>query len=236
MARIIAIVSAKGGVGKSSLCVGLGMKLAARGRRVLLADTDIALKSLDILLGLSENAVNSWQDVLEGGCSFDRAVLDSGRGVSLLPAPYDCTYSPDAEKFSTVLRESTSQYDYVLIDAPAGLTGGFELAAAAADEAIIVATPDNVSINAAAVAAHRARLLGVSQCALVVNRLNKRIAAHSLDDIIDSVCVRLLGVVPEDRAILKSADGIQANAASKANAAFGRIARGLENETVPLII
>lgn len=232
MAHISAVVSAKGGVGKSSLCAGLSRALAIRGRRVLLIDTDIGLRSADILLGVSQSAVYGWDDVLNG-CPPEKACIKAANGVTLLCAPF-VPAQYDSQSFRTMVLGLQADYDYIMLDSPAGFSGGFELCAACAQAGIVVATPDEVSLRAASIAADKMRQYGVTGLRLVVNRFVKRRGANTLDHYVDGTSVRLLGAVPEDKAVLRGSNGAPVAVTTPAFAAYGRIAGRLEGENIPL--
>lgn len=169
MARKIVIASGKGGAGKSSLAAGLGGALAGMGKHILLIDCDIGLRSLDLILGCAENTVYDWADVLLGRCAPEKAPLSVG-GLHLLAAPLRDTpaFTPGA------MHSLTAQYDAffddILIDAPAGIERGFRLAASAAQEAVVVSTPDAVCVRSAAAAVDALYAMDIAPIHLIINR------------------------------------------------------------------
>lgn len=233
MARIIAVVSAKGGVGKSSICAGLGRALGGRGYSVLLVDADIALRSLDILLNAGEEAVFDWGDILRNNCDVWKAVLSLDGNLSLLRAPANGD-GIETEGFVRMIRSVSDSFDFVLLDSPAGLEKGFTLCVSAAHEVIVVSTPDDVSIRAASVAADRARASGVALLRLIINRYVKNQSTRRIDEVIDGTCVRLVGIVPNDKELLLSSNGCRIGYHSPASRAFRRIAGRMLGENIPL--
>lgn len=238
MTKKIVIASGKGGVGKSSLTVGLCRALHARGRRVLAVDCDLGLRSLDLLFQAGDALVFDWGDVLRGGCDPQRALVDV-HGISLLAAPLheSADFTPDGMR--EMIAEYDEDFDYILIDAPAGVVGEFSLAAAMADSALVVATADSVCLRSAGRAADSLREAGVGELRLVLNRFHRAAVEHSflvnVDDAIDRVGVQLVGVVPEDPEVtFRLPKGETLPRKSPAQAAWERIAARLEGENVPL--
>lgn len=232
--KIITVASAKGGVGKSTFCYGVGKLLASQGKNILLVDMDIGVRSLDILLGVSEKTVYNWGDVINGNCDYRKAVIQGDRGLYLLPAPidFDDNYTP--ESFENMLKTFAKDFDYIFLDAPAGLESGFNLASKTADSCIIISTPDAISIRAASYAARNVRKAGISNVRLVVNKFNKKIhKAINVDEIIDTVGARFLGVIPESQGIYNSVEGRKIPYESKGNQALLRISRRITGENVP---
>lgn len=234
------ITSGKGGVGKSTVSVGLGRALAARGRRVLLIDCDAGLRSLDRMTGCEENLVFDLSDVVFGRCAPAESIYPCGgsEGLFLLPAPSsgENTVRPGVMKKLVPLL--TRYYDHVLLDSPAGVGTGFRSAAIAADRALIVCSPDPVCVRGARSVSG---LLGhIGDKRLVINRFNKEFfhttgAYSDLDGVIDAAGVRLFGLVPEDFATAAAfLRGRKAKAEAKGMKALSRIAARLEGEDVPV--
>ena len=238
MAQKIVIASGKGGVGKSSLTVGLCRALRDRGRRVLAVDCDLGLRSLDLLFRAGDALVFDWGDVVRSACEPDRALIDAG-GVRLLAAPMHESDDFTPQRMRDMIALYDAAFDYILIDAPAGVVGEFALAAAMADRALVVATADGVCLRSAGHAADTLREQGVADRRLVLNRFHRAAVEHSflfnVDDAIDRVGVQLIGVVPEDPEVmfrLPKGEGLPKK--SPAKLAWERIAARLDGENVPL--
>ena len=243
--QCIAVVSGKGGTGKTSFTAGISTALALSGKRVLCLDCDIGLRNLDLALGLSDRALMDFSDVAQGRCSLESAVVEHPKipGLFLLTAPVRSRGRPVSEaEMSALLDEVRSQYDACLLDAPAGLGGGFILAATAADRAIVVTTTDASSLRDAQHTVMELNRFGAGKLHLVVNRVRKKMlrSMHAtIDDAIDKAGLPLIGVVPEDDALLLSLNrGIPlllADRQSAAACAYRNIATRLQGGRVPLL-
>lgn len=241
MAKRFVIASGKGGAGKSSVTAGLACSLQDRGHSVLVVDCDIGLCSLDIMLGARADMLFNWGDVICGRCSSDSALTDTLYGPALLCAPkaFEREYTPEA--MCSLFQEFEERFDYILFDSPAGLGLGFKLAAAAAQAAIVVSTPDEVCVRSAAIAAERLADLGIEQSRLIINRFERKATVKgkllNIDDVIDSTRLRLIGVIPQDRNVMFNMScGKRLPEKSVAAQALDRIVRRLEGERVPLVI
>lgn len=241
MGAVTVITSGKGGVGKSTVCAGLGRALAQRGRRVLLIDGDAGLRCLDRMLSLDTKVMFDISDVVSGSCEPIRAIYESGvPGLFLLPAPYweEKTVSPSLMR--QLVPILSRYYDHVLIDCPAGIGLGFESATAAAQRALVVATPDPVCLRGS----DKVRLLllkkNIQSQRLVVNRFHygnfiKSGLYQDMDSVIDSAGIRLIGIVPEDPALAATLNGGKEFSRQLAGeSALHRLAARLEGEYVPL--
>ena len=242
MGSAIVITSGKGGTGKTTLTGGIGAALSRLGKRVLCLDADVGLRNLDIALGMADAALMDFSDVMAGRCPLKRAAAPHPglEGLFLLTAPL--TLPPDfsgEEGFRALLDEARQAFDWVLIDAPAGLGPGFRLAASGADRAIVTATSDSASLRDAQRTV--SELGRVTPIHLVVNRVRGRLLRRlgtNLDDAMDAVGLPLLGLVPEDLQVVLAADSGQAlcQVTEKGAAkAYSNIARRLEGEDVPLM-
>lgn len=235
------ITSGKGGVGKSTVSLGLGRALAKRGRRVLLVDCDAGLRSLDRMTGTEENLVFDISDVVYGRCAPAEAIYPCGEeGLFLLPAPSQSENRIRPGVMRKLVPLLQRYYDHVLLDSPAGVGGGFRSAACAADRALIVCSPDPVCVRGVAVARELLEKLGLSQIRLVINRFNGELFSETgaygdLDGVIDAGGVRLMGVVPEDFSLAAAfLRGKEAKEDSKGMMALCRIAGRLEGESIPI--
>ena len=208
MGESIVVVSGKGGTGKTSFTAGVGSALSLMGKRVLCLDGDIGLWNLDLALGLTDRALMDFTDVALGRCTLEEAAVPHPRlpNLYLLTAPMGLGgTSLTGGDMYRLLRTAKSQFDYCLIDAPAGLGTGFQLSACAADRAVVVTTTESTSLRDAQ---HTVMLLdsrfGPGELHLVVNRVRKKLlrSLHAtIDDAIDTAGLPLVGVVPEDDAL-----------------------------------
>lgn len=238
MARKIILASGKGGVGKSSLTAGIAIELCNMGQNVLVIDFDIGMGCLDLILASDDTGIFNWGDVVKGSCEPMQAIR-STVGPSLLTAPtrFDCDYTGDSVR--DMIAEYDDLFDYILMDAPAGVSGGFLLASACADEGIIVSTADEVCVRVGAFAGEKLSELGVTDIRLIINRFNKKLTSQghylNIDEVIDATVLQLIGVVPEDKKISYcSVVGMTTLDSSKAKEAFKRIAMRLEGFNVNL--
>ena len=238
MAQKIMIASGKGGVGKSSLTAGLGRALTELGKKVLVLDMDIGLRSLDLIFGVQQDMLFDWGDIVDNGCDIDRATVRTD-GPSLITAPMHIDTSFTDEKLKKLSALLSESYDYIIFDAPAGLSVGFSLACAAADRAIVVSTMDEVCVRSVNLTASMIRRSGIEDVRLVINRFDEKAVIKgkllNIDDVIDATCVRLIGVVPEDNTVSHCAvRGENLPYKCEARQAFLRIAKRVDGENVPL--
>ncbi len=208
MAEKIVVASGKGGVGKTSLTVGIGKALHKMGKKVLIIDCDI-LRSVDLLTGVTEKLLYDWGDVIFERCSAEDAVYSSD-DVDVITCPPD--YAGVTEgKMKKLIGNYDGDYDYILIDAPAGIDRGLTVSCAAADRGIVVSTPDLVCVRSACMAGTQMNKLGIDDVRLIINRVMKKDVKKgrllNVDSVIDSTQVQLIGVVPEDAKIRLSAMG-----------------------------
>ena len=242
MGKAIIIASGKGGTGKTTATAALSSALAARGSSVLCIDADAGLKNLDLCLGLSDKAFFDFGDVINSRCSLRQAVVshpDLPR-LFFLTAPVEPISEAESGGFSELIRFVKGVFDYCLIDSPAGLGVGFSAAASAADCALIVSACDPSSCRDSGRVVMELASIGVSDIRLIVNRVRRSIlfkTKTTIDDAVDSIGARLIGLVPEDRQVILSGASQRPLAlcrTSAAYAAFRRIARRLDGENVPL--
>ena len=242
--RIIVITSGKGGVGKTTAVANLGFALAIMGKKVAVVDADVGLRNLDIILGLENRIVFHLVDVLKGRCKLKSALIRHKKAEKLFLLPASQTDDKDdisLEAMKKLIAEMDKEFDYVLIDSPAGIEHGFRSASVAAKQAIVVCTPDVSSVRDAD------RVIGLLQSqevetSLLINRINPELVQKgemlSKDDILDILGIELLGIVPNDKKILTASNaGIPAvtDEDSEAGAAFARIACRLDGETVEIV-
>ena len=236
MAQKIVIASGKGGVGKTSLCVGIGKALSAIGKRVLLIDCD-CLRSLDVLTGVTEKMVYNFGDVVFGRCSAEEAVYENeGLSVVTCPDEYD-NISDYSMKW--LVGKYENNFDYILLDAPAGIDRGLHLALSVADRAIVISTPDLVCVRSACIAGKEIEKAGIKNIRLVINRVSKKDIIRgrllNFDSVIDATQIQLIGLVPEDPKIRLGAMGKNVYKKGQVSyKALSNIARRIAGQTAVL--
>lgn len=245
MGLSIVITSGKGGVGKTTTTANLGMGLAAEGMRVALVDADIGLRNLDVVIGLENRVVYDIVDVVEGRCKLKNALIRDKRqeGLYLLPAAQtrDKT-AVRSEQMKQLIADLKEEFDFVLIDCPAGIEHGFKNAIVAADRALVITVPEVSAVRDAD------RIIGlllaneVNSIRLIINRVRKDMIDRGdmldVDDMLDMLSVELLGIVPEDENIIRSSNiGEPAvlDAQSIAGQAFRNIVGRILGRDVPLL-
>jgi septum site-determining protein MinD len=243
MGTVIVVTSGKGGTGKTSLTGGLSVGLAELGHCVLCIDADIGLRNLDISLGMTDTVLMDFTDVMEGRCSLSRAVSPHPGipNLSLLTAPLSFSREPvQKEDFKDLLSEARQSYDYILIDCPAGLGIGFQLATCDADEVIVVSMNDFSALRDAQRVVSQLPA-SISTIRLVVNRVQPKLLRRlgaTIDDVMDTVGLPLLGIVPEDSQVILAANSgralLQTNSKGAAKA-YRNIAKRITGKQVPLI-
>ena len=244
MGELIAVLSGKGGTGKTSVCAAVTTALARMGYKVLAIDFDMGLQNLDISLGLSDSGAISFLDVCEGGYQLSQAAVHHQfASLSFLTAPLNRTAEQvDPEKFRDLIRTAKREFDYIFLDAPAGIDAGFELAAKFADRCLIVTGADPAAMRDAARAAQRLELMGKNDVKLIVNRVSRKLFATmsvTVDDVMDTAGLPLIGVVPEDQNVtLAAAFGTPLITHTNRGAAKAceAIAKRLEGRRIPLSI
>ncbi|KZE64458.1 septum site-determining protein MinD [Fictibacillus phosphorivorans] len=245
MGEAIVITSGKGGVGKTTTSANIGTALALSGKKVCLVDTDIGLRNLDVLMGLENRIIYDLVDVAEERCKLNQALIKDKRFecLYLLPAAQtkDKT-SITPEQVKKIVQELKQDYDYVIIDCPAGIEQGFKNAVAGADKSIVVTNPEISSVRDAD------RIIGlleqedVEAPKLIVNRLRNHLAKSGdmldVDEIVSVLSIELLGVVIDDENVIKAAnkgEPVAMQPDSKASIAYRNIARRILGESVPLL-
>ena len=242
-ATIITITSGKGGVGKTTATANLGAALASQGDRVVCIDADIGLRNLDVVMGLENRIVYDLVDVVEGRCRLRQAMIRDKRIDDLFLVPAAQTRdktSVSPQDMVRICNELREEFDWVVIDSPAGIERGFRNAIAPADIIIIITNPEISAVRDAD------RIIGLIEAEekepgrLVVNRVKpemvKRGDMLGTDDILDVLAIDLIGVVPEDESIIVSTNqGVPAvlDDNSRAGHAFQNIALRLKGEDVP---
>lgn len=245
MGKSIVITSGKGGVGKTTTTANIGTGLAQIGRKVCLVDADIGLRNLDVVMGLENRIVYDLIDVVEGHCRVRSALIKDKRFDNLFLLPAAQTREKDAvnpEQMEKLITELKQEFDYVLVDCPAGIEQGFKNAIAGADLAIIVTTPEVSAVRDAD------RIIGLLEAGelfepqLIVNRIRpdmiRRGDMMTTDDMIDILAIKLLGIVPDDESIIVSTNKGEPAVLDKKSVsgqAFRNIVRRLEGASVPFL-
>ena len=244
-ARVIVITSGKGGVGKTTTTANIGAALADKGHKVLLIDTDIGLRNLDVVMGLENRIVYDLIDVIEGRCRVSQALIKDKRcpNLVLLPAAQIRDKNDvNTDQMKELIHSLKESFDYILIDCPAGIEQGFKNAIVAADEAIVVTTPEVSATRDADRIIGLLEAAGIKSPRLVVNRLRIDMVKDknmlSVEDILDILAVKLLGVVPDDENVVISTnkgEPLVYKGDSLAAKAFKNIASRIEGVEVPLL-
>ncbi len=244
-ARVIVITSGKGGVGKTTTTANIGAALADKGHKVLLIDTDIGLRNLDVVMGLENRIVYDLIDVIEGRCRVSQALIKDKRcpNLVLLPAAQIRDKNDvNTDQMKELIHSLKESFDYILIDCPAGIEQGFKNAIVAADEAIVVTTPEVSATRDADRIIGLLEAAGIKSPRIVVNRLRidmvKEKNMLSVEDILDILAVKLLGVVPDDENVVISTnkgEPLVYKGDSLAAKAFKNIASRIEGVEVPLL-
>ena len=211
MGEVIVITSGKGGVGKTTTVANIGTGLAMMGKKAVVVDTDIGLRNLDVVLGLENRIVYNLVDVISGSCRLKQALIHDRRHPELFLLPSAQTKDKSAvspEQMIKLTEELREEFDYVLLDCPAGIEQGFKNAIAAADEAIVVTTPEISATRDAD------RIIGLLEAndirnpKLIINRIKMDMVKAGnmlgVEDILDILAIPLLGVIPDDENIVIS--------------------------------
>ena len=243
--RTIVITSGKGGVGKTTTTANIGTGLAIRGHKVVVIDTDIGLRNLDVVMGLENRIVYDLVDIIEGRCKLHQGMIRDKNMESLFLIPAAQTRDKnciDRQQLKALCSDLEQSFDYVLVDCPAGIEQGFKNAIGAAQEAIIVTTPEVSAIRDADRVIGLLQAEGLDTPRLIINRVRpglvKRGDMMGKDDIVELLAIEVLGMVPaDDRLIMATNQGIPVinDKRSSSGAAFSRIAARIDGEDVPLM-
>ncbi|MEW9675895.1 septum site-determining protein MinD [Lentibacillus sp. L22] len=244
MGEAIVITSGKGGVGKTTSTANIGTALALMDKKVCLIDTDIGLRNLDVVMGLENRIIFDIVDVIEGRCKLRQALIKDKRFdyLTLLPASQTSDKAVGTtENMKEIIAELKQEYDYILIDCPAGIEQGFQNAVAGADKAIVVTTPEKASVRDAD------RIIGllekedIESPKLVINRIRNHMMKNGdmldVDEIIQILSIDLIGIVVDDDAVIKAShtgEPVAFHPGSKPSISYRNIARRILGETVPL--
>lgn len=245
MGKAIVITSGKGGVGKTTTTANIGTGLAMLGYKVVVIDTDIGLRNLDVVMGLENRIVYDIVDVVEKTCRLKQGLIRDKRyeGLFLLPAAQtkDKT-AVKPEQMLELVNSLKEEFDYIIIDSPAGIEQGFKNSIAGADEAYIVTTPEISAVRDADRVIGLLEAKGIANPKVIVNRIRldmvKRGNMMNVEDIIDILAVDLLGVIPDDEAIVISTnkgEPVVAEENPMSAKAFRNICRRIIGEEVELL-
>ncbi len=244
MSEVIVVTSGKGGVGKTTTAANVGTGLAALDKKVVMVDTDIGLRNLDVVLGLENRIVYNLVDVVEGNCRLKQALIRDKHNPNLCLLPSAQTRDKTAvspEQMKKLCEDLKEEFDYVILDCPAGIEQGFKNAIAGASRAIVVTTPEVSAIRDAD------RIIGLLEAAelhniyLIINRLRmdmiRRGDMMSVEDVVDILAVDLLGAIPDDEQVVISTNQGEplAGSESLAGKAYQNICRRIMGEEIPLL-
>ena len=244
MSEVIVITSGKGGVGKTTTSANVGTGLAVLGKKTVLIDTDIGLRNLDVVMGLENRIVYNLVDVVEGNCRMKQALIRDKRYPNLYLLPSAQTRDKTAvspEQMKKLVDDLRDEFDYILLECPAGIERGFQNAIAGAERALVVTTPEVSAIRDAD------RIIGLLEAAdmgmidLIVNRIRmdmvRRGDMMSMDDVMDILAVNVIGVVPDDESIVISTNQGEplVGMGSMAGQAYLNICRRLMGEQIPFL-
>jgi septum site-determining protein MinD len=215
MARVIVITSGKGGVGKTTTTSNIGASLASLGNRTLLIDADVGLRNLDLLLGLENRIIYTGLDVLNNNCRLGQAVIQDKRQSNLYFLPLSSNrveINITGDQVKSLISKIEQDYDYILVDSPAGIDSGFLIAVECATEAIVVVTPEVPSIRDADRVIGILMSKNITKINLIINRIRPNMVQKedmmSIEDVTNILGITLIGVIPDsDRIIISSNRG-----------------------------
>lgn len=244
MGEVIVVTSGKGGVGKTTTTANLGIGLAALGSKVVVIDTDLGLRNLDVVMGLENRIVYNLVDVIQGSCRMKQALIKDRRYPELYLLPSAQTKDKNSvspEQMKKLVDDLRDEFDYILLDCPAGIEQGFRNAIAGADRSVVVTTPEVSSIRDADRIIGLLQAAGIRKNELVINRLRidmvKRGDMMSVEDVTEILSADLLGVIPDDEQVVIATNQGEAvvGESSEAGEAYSRICRRLHGEDVPIV-
>ena len=244
--RVIVITSGKGGVGKTTTNANIGTALAKAGKKVVMIDTDLGLRNLDLLLGLENRIVYTIVDVVEERCKLKQALVKDKKNPNLCLLAAAQTRDKTAvteEQLKNICEELKKDFDFILVDCPAGIEQGFQNAVAGASEAIVVTTPEMSAVRDAD------RIIGLLEAKeeiksykLLINRVRPNLIKSndmmSVDDVVEILSAPLIGIIPEDTGIITSTnkgEPIVNDEKSLAGKAYKNVAKRIMGEDVPFL-
>ncbi|MDQ2807465.1 MAG: septum site-determining protein MinD [Chloroflexota bacterium] len=245
MGRVITLTSGKGGVGKTTTTANLGTALALLGQKVVVIDADIGLRNLDVVMGLEKRIVYDIVDVVEGRCRIRQALIKDKRFPDLYLLPAAQTRDKSAvnpAQMRLLCDHLKTEFNFVLVDCPAGIEQGFKNAIAGADSVIIVTTPEVSAVRDADRVIGLVEANGLPSPRLILNRIRPELVRRgemmTQHDVIEILAVELLGVVPDDESVVISTNRGEAavmDRVSRAGQAYTNIARRMLGEDVPYL-
>ena len=244
--RVIVITSGKGGVGKTTTNANIGTALARAGKKVVMIDTDLGLRNLDLLLGLENRIVYTIVDVVEERCKLKQALVKDKKNPNLCllaAAQTRDTTAVTEEQLKDICEELKKDFDFILVDCPAGIEQGFQNAVAGASEAIVVTTPEMSAVRDAD------RIIGlleskeeIKSYKLLINRVRPNLIKSndmmSVEDVVEILSAQLIGIIPEDTGIITSTnkgEPIVNDEKSLAGRAYNNVAKRIIGEDVPFL-
>lgn len=244
MSQVIVVASGKGGTGKTTVSTSLALALTRKNYKVLVIDCDSGMRGTDMMLGITSRLVHDISDVVSGTCSLQDALYEcnGAKGLYTIAAPVLAEDEISPRVMKQFIDENKHEYDYVIVDAPAGVGSGFESAAIAADRALVVVNTEPISVRGGVNIRNRLSEMGITNVRLVINRFDsERFVAtglySDLDEVIDTVGIQLIAVVPEDvRIAALSQRGILATNWSSSVVVFDTLVERLSGNNVPLVI
>ncbi|RUS47655.1 septum site-determining protein MinD [Cohnella sp. AR92] len=245
MGEAIVVTSGKGGVGKTTTSANLGTALALIGKKVCMVDTDIGLRNLDVVMGLENRIVYDLIDVAEGRCRLPQALIKDKRFEELYMLPAAQTKDKNditPEQVTKIIEELKPDFDFVIIDCPAGIEQGFDNAVTGADQAIVVTTPEKAAVRDADRVIGILDKRGIHSPKLLINRIRPNLLKNGdmleIDDICQVLAIDLIGIIPDDELVIRAANHGEPtvmNPNSRAAIAYRNVARRILGETVPLM-
>lgn len=243
--RVIVVTSGKGGVGKTTTTANLAVALAQMGHRVVAIDGDVGLRNLDMVMGLENRIVYTLIDAVEGICRLNQALVRDKRLETLYMLPTAQSKTKDAvntDQMIQVCKELRPDFDFILIDSPAGIESGFRNSAIGADEALVVTTPEVSAVRDADRIVGLLESMGKSPISLIINRIRPHVVARgdmlTVSDVLGVLAIDLIGVVPDDESVFSSTnkgEPLTLGGSSPAAVAFSNIASRITGNEVPFL-
>ena len=244
MSQVIVVASGKGGTGKTTVCAGLAVALAKDNKKVLIMDCDSGMRGMDMVLGIEDKLVYDISDVISGECAFSDAVyrVDADLELFCIAAPLYADDEVSPALIGEYVGKARGEYDFILIDSPAGTGSGFLAAASSADRALVVVNTEPISMRGCKSISRLLTGLGISDRRLVINRFDRerfeKIGLYEdLDAVIDEAGIRLIALIPEDvRVIALSQRGALTDNWSRTGVIFDTMAKRICGVDVPVIV